>query len=365
MKICFLVGTLARGGAEKQLVYMLRALSETGIPVKVLSLTRGESYEKEIHDLGISVEWTGASPNRAARLVKIAQKLREARADIVQSSHFYTNIYAALAGKFQKITSVGAIRSDLIYEMASHKITGRWQISLPAFLIANSVAGLRRAVERGIAPDKIEIVRNVVETDLSNGGATKKNTARKPLKILFAGRLDENKKPQRFVRLAAILTRKFPQESLQFLIAGDGALRAKLENLAREFELSPDRLQFLGVCTKMSEIYEQADLLVSTSEREGTPNVLLEAMAHGLPIVATNVGGTSEILDETRGILIQPNDEAELTNAVVRLIVNRDLRIAFGAAGRKYVRENHSLAHLKIQLPAIYEKLLRTGKISL
>ncbi len=354
MKVCFLVGTLGRGGAEKQLVYMLRALRQNDIAARVLCLTRGESYESEIRDLGVEVEWVGKRKNQAARLLDIIANLRNAPADIVQSSHFYTNIYAGIAGKLLQIPSIGAIRSDLTYELAAHKITGRWQLSLPRFLITNSETARRAAIEQGSAPHSVEVVRNVVEI----AACAKSCVPHQPLKILFVGRLDRNKRPDRFVRLASILTTRFPKLALQFQIAGDGELKTELENQACDLNLSQDKLKFLGVCRNMGEIYRQADILISTSEREGSPNAVLEAMAYGLPVAATNVSGTAEILNEKRGLLAAPDDENELVNHAAELILNSETRRRFGQAGQRYARQYHSLDSLRRNLSGIYERLL-------
>lgn len=356
MKVCFLAGTLGRGGAEKQLVYMLRTLQQTGTAARVICLTRGESYESEIRDLGVEVEWVGKRKNQAARLFDIIGNLRNAPADIIQSSHFYTNIYAGIAGKLLRIPSIGAIRSDLTYEFAAHKITGRWQLSLPRFLITNSETARQRAIKRGSAPHSVEVVRNVVEV----AACAVSKTPHQPLKILFVGRLDKNKRADRFVRLASILTARFPKLALQFQIAGDGELKTELENQARNLNLSPDKLQFLGVCQNMGEIYRQADILISTSEREGSPNAVLEAMAYGLPVAATNVSGTAEILNDERGLLAAPEDQNQLVEHAAELILNREARRRFGQAGQRYTRQYHSLDGLRRNLSGIYERLVRT-----
>ena len=356
MKICFVVGTLARGGAEKQLVFMLRALQKSGIAAEVLCLTKGESYEDEITDAGFNVKWVGTSKNRLSRLWTIIGELREIRADIIQSSHFYTNLYAGAAGRYLGIRSIGAVRNDLISEIKSHKFTGGWQISLPDVLIANSDAARRRLLERRVDPNKIEFVRNVVEIE----NEMAEDFPHQGLKILFVGRLDENKRPERFVRLASILTEQFPHLDLEFQVAGDGEQRWALEDTAKRLNLMPNKLKFFGGCRQMSDIYRRADILVSTSDREGTPNVVLEAMAHGLPVVATKAGGTTEILDATRGFLVTPGDEDALVKATAELILNKDLRLRFGAEGRRYVCENHSPESLQKHLHEIYQRLLRT-----
>ena len=353
MKVCFVVGTLARGGAEKQLVFMLRALQGLGASREVLCLTQGEAYDDEIRSTGTTVTHVGESQNRLLRAWRIIRAVRDTRADVIQSSHFYTNIYAGMAGRFLGVPSIGSVRSDLAYELEAHRFTGGLQISLPDMLITNSGIARRRLIERRIDPARIEFVRNVVEVERD---APEVHLPR-DLTILFAGRLDDNKRPDRFVRLASILTRQYPHRRLQFRIAGEGTKRKELESTARRLGLGPERLLFLGACGRMSDVYRGADILVTTSEREGTPNVVLEAMAYGLPVVASNVGGTSEIVAPTRGILVDPNDENGLVDATARLINDSNLRRQLGSEGRRWVGENHSFDRLQSHLQRIYQKL--------
>lgn len=355
MKVAFLAGTLARGGAEKQLVYMLRALRQTGVTTRVLCLTRGEAFETEIRDLQIEIDYVGSSPNKIIRLSEIIGNLRRRPADILQSSHFYANIYAALAGRFLKIPQIGAIRNDLKSEIAAHQWLGKWQASLPQQLIANSEVARHRAIALGISPNKIDFVRNAVEVECD---FEVKNNSATVLNILFVGRLVRQKRPELFVKLAALVEQTLPNYQINFQIVGDGALRPQLERLADELALQKNRISFLGLQTDMNKIYAQADLLVSTSEHEGTPNAVLEAMAHGIPVVATKVGGVPEILDDKRGFLIQPDDENALVKAITKLISDSALRARFGEQGRSYVEKNHSLKYLQERLSEIYGKLL-------
>src|SRR5262245_59851234 len=106
LRVCILAGTLGRGGAERQRIYMLRALKEAGIKTRVLCLTRGEALEEEILALGISVTWVGRSRWRPIRLCRIIRELLRESADIFQSAHFYTNIYVALAGRLLGIKTI-------------------------------------------------------------------------------------------------------------------------------------------------------------------------------------------------------------------------------------------------------------------
>jgi glycosyltransferase involved in cell wall biosynthesis len=356
MKVCFIVGTLGCGGAEKQLVFMLRALKLAAVEARALCLTSGESYEAEIKSLGVEIEYIGEKQNRLWRLWKIIQNLRNRPADIIQSSHFYTNIYAALAGKALNIPSLGAIRSNLKSELKINKSLGKFQISLPSFLIANSDLARRTAIERGIAPDKIDFVRNVVEVELNESEIASKS--KENITFLFVGRLGKEKRPDRFVRLAAALVEKYPELPLRFQIAGDGVLRTEIEAQVKSCNLPANKFEFLGECAKMNEVYRQADALVLTSDYEGTPNVVLEAMAHALPVIATNVGGTPEILNDKCGFLVEPDDESGLLDSAIALIENSELRSGLGSEGFQYIKNNHSLGNLRNHLTEIYDGLV-------
>jgi glycosyltransferase involved in cell wall biosynthesis len=357
MRVCFVVGTLGQGGAERQLIYMLRALVSRGISTSVVTLTQGEYFEESISQLGIPIRHVDKTRIRLRRLQQLIGAVRKERPNIIQSSHFFTNIYAGTCGRLLVVPSIGAIRSDFVSEIRSHGKLGRLQVRLPHRLIANSRAAYDQAVIGGISPNRIEFVQNVVE--ISN---TKKRSGQtSTLNIVFVGRLDADKRPEDFVDLAESLNSRFQDKRLVFQIAGDGPRRGELERLAKQKRISSDKLIFCGSVSDMDSLYRNADILVSTSKREGTSNVILEAMANGLAVVATNVGGTPAIVDKDRGILVEPEDPTGLLNAVTELILNDDLRIKMGASGKDYTVENHSISYLQQRLPAIYETLVSNG----
>lgn len=353
MRICFLAGTLASGGAERQAVFMLRAAIKAGFAARLICLTKGEAFEAEIRKLGIEIDYIGASPNRLRRLFEITRNLRKKPAEILHSTHFYTNIYAGLAGKIGGIPSIGAIRSDFQSEIEAHGKLGKWQLKLPAHLIVNNRAAFQRAVEYGVPTAQIDLVRNVVEIALKARATDAANC----LKILFVGRLVAVKQPEVFVRLARILEEKLPDHRLDFQIVGDGPLRAELETAVRDLKLDKNQVSFLGWQDDLNKIYGQADIFVLTSRYEGMPNVILEAMARGIPIVATNVGGVSELVDKSRGILVSSGRECELAEAVGKLVSDEDLRFYLGAQGQEFVRRYHSPEYLEERLREIYTRL--------
>ena len=110
-------GTLGQGGAERQLVYMVRALCDGGANVRVYCLTQGEHYEQALVDAGAAPVWIGRSAAPPLRVMALFRELRRFRPHIVQSAHFYTNLYVRLAAPLAGAIDVGASRSDVVHEV--------------------------------------------------------------------------------------------------------------------------------------------------------------------------------------------------------------------------------------------------------
>lgn len=357
LKVCFLAGTLGRGGAERQLVYMLRALKAAGVETRVLCLTKGEPLEEEIRAMGIRVTWVGASRWRPIRLYRVIKELRREPAHIVQSAHFYTNLYVAVAARLLGIESIGAVRNDLTSELKCHGLMGWGQLHLTGNLITNSELARRRAIHEGIKLEHIEVVPNVVDVNGANGLANGNGNG--AIRILFAARLTTQKRPDRFLRALQKIAERRPDLNFRGMIVGDGPLRPRLEELADSLGLRPKYVEFLGELADLKPAYEKSDLVVLTSDWEGTPNVLLEAMSCGLPVVATNVGGVAELVrNGESGLLVETDDADSVANSVIALIENPQLRTSMGASGRQVALEKHSPQRLAERLITVYEKAL-------
>lgn len=356
LEVCFIAGTLGQGGAERQLFYILKVLRQCGTRVRVLSLTRGEYWEQRIRDLGIQVKWVGQPESKFARLCRVVSALREQPPHIFQSQHFYTNLYAVAAARALRLHDVGAIRNDGKSELRHNgRFFGNLSLRFPRTIAANSKAGIRNAIDLGVNGTRLHLLPNVVNCDEF------KSTPRQrtgPLRLLLVGRLVEQKRVDRFLAILSSLRRR---SNMQFeaLIVGDGPLQAELERQAQEMGLLPNVVRFEGVVADMSAVYRAADVLVLTSDHEGTPNVLLEAMASGLPVVATRVGGVAEIVKHTEtGYLAEPEDQDALADALLQIMENENVRRELGARAREYVIANHSMQRLPAHLQELYEATL-------
>lgn len=347
LKVCFLAGTLGQGGAERQLYYLLKTLREQGADPRLLSLTRGEFWEERIRELGIPVTWVGSSPSRLARLRRIIAEVRRTRPAIVQSQHSFTNLYAALAARAAGALEIGAIRNDAIREINDlGRIMGFLSRRLPRIMAANSRLGIRNLTAAGVDPSRLLLLRNVVDTDYFIPGERREA---EPVRILAVGRMAPQKRFDRFLRIMARVARQtsYPIEAV---LAGDGPLRRGLEAQAAEMGLLKGAVEFVGNVTDTRALYHRADLLVMTSDWEGTPNVALEAMSCGLPVIATSVGDLPEIVEQgATGALVAPEEEDLFAVKLLELIANRAALRGMGSRARDFVVANYSL----LQLPSI------------
>ncbi len=356
LKICLLAGTLGQGGAERQLFYILQTLRRCGAAPRLLCLGQREFWEDPIKKLGVPITPVGAAPSRLKRLFRIVAELRKDPPAIFQSQHFYTNFYVAAAARWVRSREIGAMRNDGISgQQDGGRLAGWLNLRPPRLLAANSRAAIRYAAAKGVRPDRLYFLENVVDTQ------SWKPTPRLQkghIQLITVGRLIELKRLDRFLTALAQL-RKATNREVRGTIVGVGPLKERLQKQAEILGLLPSAVQFRAGVAEMAPLYQEADICVLTSDHEGTPNALLEAMASGLPVVATRVGGVPDIVHHGRvGLLVDAGDEENLCMALETLISNAQLRMQLGRNARAYVENNHSLHGLPAKLIELYRLAL-------
>ena len=225
-------------------------------------------------------------------------------------------------------------------------------------------AGLERYVRIGAVPrHKIRYIPNGVDTAHFKPDPEIRVALRRELGLenlfiwLAVGRFDPQKDYPNLVRAFARVVVEEPNTVL--LIAGDGPLRPSVEELVRELRLEGS-VRFLGIRRDMPQLMNAADAYVMSSAWEGMANVLLEASASALPIVATDVGGNGEIvIDGETGFLVPPKNPNKLAQAMLRLMsLPQEERKHMGERARQYVEENFSLERVVDRWECLYRELL-------
>ena len=178
------------------------------------------------------------------------------------------------------------------------------------------------------------------------------------IRFLFVGRLEEQKGGKYLIQAAKILVEK--TKNFQVLVVGDGSQRKMLDNLTKKDKLG-SYVTFLGRVgdEKLRELYCTSDVFILPSLWEGLPLTLLEAWAARLPVIVTNVGGISDIcVDERNGLIVRPKDPENITEAMLRLIGDEELRRRLGKEGEELVRRNFSLDNVVMSTLNLYEEIL-------
>jgi L-malate glycosyltransferase len=359
------------GGTERQVVNLARGLDRSRFDLHVGCLGRSGDFLNHVEGNSIPVSEYRINSLRNHTTLreqwKFARYLKRNRIQIVHSYGFYSNVFS--------VPPACLVRTPVV--IASIRDTGdhltpmqrRVQKAICGFsdhILANSNAVRRQLVEDGYNPGKIGVIRNGIIIPNPSGGSARGFFHRElglpenARLIAVVSRLNPLKGIEYFLEAAAILAARF--EDVYFPIVGDGIdpeYTAGLKDLAARLGLGR-RVIFTGFRLDISSILP--DLLVSVlpSLSEGLSNVLLESMAAGVPVVATNVGGNPEAVEEgVTGILVPPRNPAALADAVGTLLENQDLAIRFGASGRRRIEVHFSLDRMVQDTQKLYAELLR------
>jgi glycosyltransferase involved in cell wall biosynthesis len=221
-------------------------------------------------------------------------------------------------------------------------------------------------VRLGIAPaDRIEVLPiglDLERFDPAGSGPEDRARAREALGlpaagpvVTLVGRLARVKRVDRFLRVAERLS---GSGDASFLVVGTGELEGELRDSPEARRLG-GRLVWAGYRDDVETVYRATDALVSTSEIEGTPIALIEGQAAGLPVVCTDIVGVRTVVrDGETGLLVPPEDEAGLADAVSRVLSDRELAERLGRAGRKHAVAEFSLQRLGERWDSLYRRLL-------
>jgi glycosyltransferase involved in cell wall biosynthesis len=348
-----MIDSLRYGGAERQFVNTLNYLPyETKVAIILQPQEPADLYPL-LHS-GTSVFWIGVRRRYLPYYIwKIACLLQQLRIDVLHTHMFYTNLYGTLAARMAKVPVViTAEHGKNLWKNTFHHWIERNIIS-PGSAVricaSEDILCIRRDME-GISPDKLMYIPNGTEIP-----APVIRSDSRPVIIGTVGRFVAAKDYLTLIRAAAIL-RDASCEFRLYLI-GDGPIRSELEREIAALELQPF-VQMPGFQHDVGSWLARFDMFVMSSIREGQPVALLEAMASGLPVVATRVGGIPSTVQHGReGILVEPGDPAALATALRVLVDNFVKRRRFGEKARERVVREFSIQAVCDRYVKLYQTL--------
>jgi glycosyltransferase involved in cell wall biosynthesis len=352
MRLGLVIGQLTTGGAEGQLWLLCRGLDRATISPIVYCLSdQIEPYGPLLRSAGVPLRII--SGRRLARLQKLRRWLDADRVDVVHAWLFVANAYAWLA-------NLGMGR-PLVTSARNCKWQGRalgW-LNRRAFAASDAIVtnSLQVAdyIEREYrAPrHRIRVIYNGIDSERFHPG--ERSGARDPGLIVAIGRLVEQKNHALFLKAAARLAQDL--NTARFVIVGDGPLRPALEIQARSLGIA-DRVTFIGERRDVEAVLRSASLFWLTSRWEGMPNVVLEAMASGVPAIATDVGGTRELIRSGVDGFVVPEGEIEPFVALSRDLLRDEARWSRFAAAARARAEHSSSARMVAAMSQLYEEAL-------
>jgi glycosyltransferase involved in cell wall biosynthesis len=332
--VLLVIDSLDGGGAERYVVDLALALNRRGWPVEVACSTGGVRAAA-LHEAGVPVhELVGRLVKRrvSSRYGAALQRLVRGRPPAVVHAHLYASAAAALRA------TTGTSVPLVVTEHTEGPWRRRWERAVSrrvyreaAHVVAVSSAIRDLLVDRyAVRPDRVEVL--LPATTWQPPRPAPRRGGGDPV-VGIVGRLVPEKGVDIFLRAAALVRAVVP--SARFLVVGDGPMRPDLEREADSRGLG-DRITFTGFRPDATQAIAGLDVLAVPSRSDGSPLVVCEAMAAGVPVVASRVGGLPDLVDDGRsGVLVQPGDVEDLARALVSLLLDPAAAGRLGAGGRE------------------------------
>ena len=360
-RVLLLGDTLNLGGTEGQLAEVACGLDRSRWEVNVACVRAEGPLRARLEAAGLKPRSLGPSsfksPGLGVAIARLAGYLRRNAVRLVHCFDFYSNIVGVPAARLARVPVVIASQRDM------GDLRGRGQqsihstaLGLATHILVNSEAiavrlAPTRAARRnrlGVIPNGVDLARFDPPPPPSNGHQISK--------VATLANLRPEKGLGQLLEAAGIVTRTAP--GARFVIWGEGPLRADLEARIRSLGLTAV-VEMPGATRAPEKVLKQCHIFVLASLSEACSNVVLEAMATGLPVIATRVGGTPGLVEDGRtGLLVPPGDAAALAQGILRLLESPAMAIEMGAHGRARALTEFGMDRMIERVDAFYCRAL-------
>lgn len=362
-KVLLVAAANARtGGGEKHVYDLMRHLPRLGFEV-ALACPPGGDLGDLASELGVCVFDASLASGVSVRAVAaLRQSIEDFGPDVVHAHGSRAAFYARRAdpeAERRVVYTVHGIHADKAasaIRRTALSATEKWLMPRTVAFVTVCESDAANGARLGfLNPERTVVIHNGIELPVRKveRGAFRREIglADRDRLVLHVGRYDRPKDQATLLRAWANVATAVPHSYLA--IIGSGALEEDLKQLASSYAIA-DRVRFCQPRPDLAPAYTDADVFVLTSRWEGLPYVLLEAMAYGLPVVATNVDGIPEAVDDSCGVLVEPGDFRGVAGAIHRLLDHAEVRVVMGESGRERVAHDFTLDQMVRKLAGVY-----------
>jgi len=359
IKICYVIGTLEIGGAEKQLLKLVRDINRERFTPVVIALRSGtmrEEFEKVVKVIIAGKKWK-IDPLFLLRLTDI---LKREKPDILHTFMFTSNTWGRIAGILSGVSVILASERCVdIWKKWYHRLIDRILLKFTYKVICNSnaVKNFYQKTER-IPENKLSVVYNGVDlSEFQKINPDKTGIEKKGGLIGAGGRFTQQKGFINLLMAVPEILKILPDT--KFVLVGDGPLRKSFEEFTKNHTIS-DSVIFTGYRKDILSIFSLCDIIVVPSLFEGMPNIVLEAMALKKPVIGTDIPEIAELIEDGQnGFLVPVKDNfKEIAEKIILLLKNPDIRRNMGEKGYNLIKTNFSIENMVKRYENIYMESL-------
>lgn len=366
-RILHLFVTLPVGGAENLLLSILRRLDPQRFSSLVCCIGERGALGEQVMAMGFPMTELhllnkgGLDRRVVPALVNL---IRRERIDLVHSHLYHANFYGRLAARKAGIPAVASIHNTYTKHKLHRQLANWYLARHTAAIIAGSEEIKQDVVRYDFVPESlIEVIPNSVDLARSHSSLSREQARQRlslPEGVLVlgtVGRLEEQKGHRFLIEALALLRQRGMDVCL--LLIGDGREAPALKGLSASLGLE-QRVMFLGTRSDLGDLFRAMDMFVMPSLWEGLSLAMLSAMAAGLPVVATSVGGVRQVLgDDEYGFTVPPGDATVLASRIEACLATPEELVRMGEKGRRQICENYSDEAMVRRLEAVYLRVLR------
>jgi glycosyltransferase involved in cell wall biosynthesis len=362
-RILQIIPSLDRAGAEKQMALLAAGLPRDEFDVHVCALTRGGPIEEDLRRTNVPYTVIGKRWRLDPRAWwRLTRHMNQLRPDLVQTWLFAGNAYGRAAARACGVPRVVASERCVDpWKTDAQLLLDRFLVRWTSRIVANSPGVRDFYAAHGLPADRIDVIPNAVPRARPSAITREQlleqfNLPRHVWIVGLVGRLWRQKRIKDAIWVADLL--KVIRDDVHLLILGEGPHRPRLEKFRDQVRIR-DKVHFLGHRDDVPDLLPHFDVLLSTSGYEGQSNSILEAMAAGVPVVASDIPGTQDLVVHGQtGYLAPVGDRAGFARYVNRLLDDRDLARTIGEAARCRATEEFSVERMVARYADLYRTLL-------